>query len=361
MFKGLKIIGCFALLIAAFPLHEVHAAENNIINGLTATDLDEPYAVPPVRNGTSTSTLTDGDISTSFNFEDWDSGVIFDLTSPEDIYGASITMASDPNSKNFYLKFFDDTWNQIEYTLESSYLNDLRSFDGMTFHNVSHIVVARSENDNIIQGPISLAEIEFYNSLEAEDPNGDPQVGITGGSLVVTPGALSFSPIELNVTSNQSSTASAQLQVADNRGTGAGFGVQVTVTDFVSGNIPDPTAPGIGRGGGSLTVKIPASAFSINMSPVSTVTGQATDAMNGPKAVSGSIDAGVPMTILNASPGYGMGIYTVDQTFTLTLPKYVSVQSLSHESVSKYTIGSQIGVRAGTYTGTITYSTIAGV
>jgi hypothetical protein len=87
--------------------------------------------------------------------------------------------------------------------------------------------------------------------------------------------------------------------------------------------------------------------------------GQSINATYGPTKSSITLSSS-PQSILNASPGFGMGGYTLPMTFSITIPKTVSIQSKSGTG-SKYNVGDFIGTPVGTYTSTITYMTGVGI
>jgi len=183
-----------------------------------------------------------------------------------------------------------------------------------------------------------------------------PSVGINGGTLAQSVSPIAFSEVVISNSNSMTSTASSTLTTSDNRGSGAGWSVTLSITSFISNIIPDPSG-----GNGNLTVEIPPSACMLNVGSTSLLSGQEIHGIYGPKGNESTITlANSPQVIVNASPGYGMGIYTNTLTFTLTLPKLTQVKTLTGTG-SKYTIGETVGTIASTYTSTFTFTTSTGV
>lgn len=178
-------------------------------------------------------------------------------------------------------------------------------------------------------------------------------VSVVAGTNTQTQTAVTFSAVNLDVLQNQVSTASNTITITDNRGNANGWSVLLAASNFVSGSLTDPTASG------TYTVSIPASAVSVSLTSPTLVQGQAIHATHGPK-VSGITLSNTPTAIVNASPGFGMGSYTTNATYTLTVPKTVTVASRSNAS-SKYAVGDTVGIVATTYTGTLTFTLGAGI
>lgn len=179
-------------------------------------------------------------------------------------------------------------------------------------------------------------------------------VSVIGGDLTITQTPLTFSSVTLDVSANQNSTGSNTVDITDERGTGAGWSVSLAVSDFVT-SIPDPTASS-----GDITLAIPANAVTVSGGTVTFIAGQSISSTAGPLVSSTLTLSNTPTSVINTSPGYGMGKYSVPLNFNISLPKMVTVQAVGTDS--KYTAGStQIGLYAGTYTSTFTYTTTAGV
>ncbi|MBU5672175.1 WxL domain-containing protein [Paenibacillus brevis] len=179
-------------------------------------------------------------------------------------------------------------------------------------------------------------------------------VSIIAGTNQSSQTTISFSAVTLDITANQISTASNGITVRDSRGSGAGWSVSVSSTDFVSGSLPDPTTSG------TYTVKIPASAVSVIVgTPVISLSGQSVDPTHGPLAYNGTLSA-TPLKLIQAAPGYGMGEYTAGVSYSLAVPKTVTVASVSSGS-SKYEVNDVVGTVATTYTATLTFTLGSGV
>ncbi|THF74392.1 WxL domain-containing protein [Cohnella fermenti] len=179
-------------------------------------------------------------------------------------------------------------------------------------------------------------------------------VSIVAGANTSAQTAISFSPVTFDLHADQLSTASNGITVEDSRGSGAGWSVSVSATDFVSDPLQDPTASG------TYTVKIPASAVSVIVAtPIVALSGQAVDPTYGPLASNGTLSA-APLKLMYAAPGYGMGVYTTGVSYSLAVPKTVTVASVSN-GASKYKENDMIGTVATTYTATLTFTLGSGV
>lgn len=140
----------------------------------------------------------------------------------------------------------------------------------------------------------------------------DTGINVLPGSLSVTnPMVANFPDLTLNGSAQSSSAAMDTFEVTDARGSGAGWRVQVSATQFcewdsllsicVVGGKTLPT--------GSLSVPAPSVAANGTSSPVPSVT-------SGPYAVDGST-----VTVASASVGNGMGKYVFTPgNLTLSVP-----------------------------------------
>jgi hypothetical protein len=179
-------------------------------------------------------------------------------------------------------------------------------------------------------------------------------VSIIAGTNQSSQTTISFNAVTLDVTANQISTASNAITVRDSRGSGAGWSVSVSSTDFVSASQPDPTTSG------TYTVKIPASAVSVIVgTPITALSGQAVNPTHGPLGFNGTLSS-TPLKLIQAAPGYGMGEYTAGVSYSLAVPKTVTVASVSSGS-SKYKVNDVVGTVATTYTATLTFTLGSGV
>jgi hypothetical protein len=138
--------------------------------------------------------------------------------------------------------------------------------------------------------------------------------------------------------------------VWDERGTGAGWQVVMSASDFTA-QIDDPTVPGVDS---ALRVSIPAAvALKMSASDLVQVAGQ--DAA-GITLFPDAMVTNVGMPVVSAPRGTGMGQYTFSQNFALTLPRVLeSSYVVSSAPGSQFAAGhaKRPGLFAGTYSVTI--------
>lgn len=191
-----------------------------------------------------------------------------------------------------------------------------------------------------------LLALVIPTSVQAEE------VSIVGGSLNVTPAPITFNSVTLDLSANQTSVATSVLNVSDDRGSGAGWSVSLAITDFQSNAIANPS-----NVSETISVAIPKEQVDVTVNNIVTVAGQQANGTDGPvgdtKTLSGS-----PQSIINSSPGFGMGSYTADMNFTINIPKTVKVVT---DSAGTYGVGADIGTMATTYTSTFTFTNTAGL
>jgi hypothetical protein len=170
------------------------------------------------------------------------------------------------------------------------------------------------------------------------------EVTITGGLLEVQSSPLTLNSVEFDSDSVQSTTGSSLLTISDNRASGAGWDVKLSATDF-STTLVDPSG-----GSGNVTVSLPASSLVItpDILSLSGNTDYVFTIVSLPLSNSG-------IGIIAAEPGYGMGDYSLDLDFTLSIPKTVKVTDVTGTG-SKYIVGDFIGIHKGTYSSTLTYT-----
>jgi hypothetical protein len=139
----------------------------------------------------------------------------------------------------------------------------------------------------------------------------DTSVTVSSGTLAITadPTAPDFSGVTLDGTAKQTTTTLSTFEVNDSRGTGAGWNVTVSATQFkehdgtayVTGGKTLPT--------GSLSMAAPTVAADGTTSPVPTLTA-------GPYTIDGA-----SVKIASASADTGMGKYDFSSSaLTLTVP-----------------------------------------
>jgi hypothetical protein len=148
-------------------------------------------------------------------------------------------------------------------------------------------------------------------------------------------------------------TALDHVFIADNSGTNAGWSVKVSATALTT-TVHDSTAAATD----TVTITIPAdqvlTAAAGNPTPWFNSKPQA----HGP---SGSFSVGsTAATIMYANKGAGAGAYVTDVSYTLSLPKYLpagsTVTASLNSSVFNSAVVTDLGLFAGSYSTTITYS-----
>lgn len=181
---------------------------------------------------------------------------------------------------------------------------------------------------------------------------------ITSGVMNMSYTPITFAPVQLNSTVNQTINGTSNISVTDDRGTGGGWAIKLSVTEFISDSIADLSSGGTGQ----MVVKLPANSLIVTLSNKTLVSGQGIDAINGPliPSLPLTMTTGSNPMLMAASPGFGMGSYKADAVFSVTVPKTVEVVSFTG-SGSKYTVGAAIGTIATTYRSTFTFSTVVGI
>jgi hypothetical protein len=186
----------------------------------------------------------------------------------------------------------------------------------------------------------------------ASSSNGEGDFSEANQTVGVSSG-ISFSDLgKIDVTKSlPSGTAIDYVFVADNRGTNAGFSANVSATPLTA-SVADLTATG------NVKVSIPAN-------EVLKVTANNPAALNNSKSLPqatalASPVGSIPVTIMTANKGRGAGAYLSQLNYTLTLPNYLPSSSTltpdSDKSAFKNANVSEVGLFAGTYSTTITYS-----
>jgi hypothetical protein len=146
-------------------------------------------------------------------------------------------------------------------------------------------------------------------------------------------------------------TALDHVFIADNTGKNAGWSVKLSATPLTA-TVTDSTADG------NVTITIPAdkvlTAAASNLTPLFNSKPQA-------QVPSGSFSVGSTATnIMFANKGAGAGAYLADVNYTLSLPNYLPVGSTvtatSNSSAFKNSTVTDLGLFAGSYSTTITYS-----
>jgi hypothetical protein len=150
----------------------------------------------------------------------------------------------------------------------------------------------------------------------------DATITVSGGSLSVTPAAITFQAVTLNGGDQTSNGTTSAWTIADPTGTGAGYHVTIAATNFTDG----------------ASHTIPVSGFRATLLDANIVTTSGntkpTSSMTSATALSTTAQ-----TLVSAAAGAGMGTYTATPTFTLAVPA---------------------NTFAGSYTSTVTVAIVSG-
>lgn len=175
---------------------------------------------------------------------------------------------------------------------------------------------------------------------------------------------IAFGTVTINMASTIAAlTSSDFLRVDDNRGINGGWNVSVAATDFTATGITDQSVAA-----GTVDVTIPANTI-LTITPVSPTALFSTELANvtAPVIVATPVTSGAGIKVMTALKGYGQGVYKQQLDYTLTMPNYLPATSvitatdLSSEFLSGNRDGSaKIGLFAGTYSSTISYSMTTG-
>ncbi|MBU5672177.1 hypothetical protein [Paenibacillus brevis] len=176
--------------------------------------------------------------------------------------------------------------------------------------------------------------------------------GLVTGTMTAAKGTATFSPVVLPSTLH--SLATLPIMVSDLRGYNAGWMLGVSASPFYWSGL-DPTT-----GSSSMIASFPASTLALSgASPITVLQGMEIDAVHGPKYLPGQILGPTSVPIIQADAGYGTGKYETTLSLALTVP--ITVQVLQASPASAYTPGDTIGLLAGTYTCTLTFTLTSGI
>lgn len=150
---------------------------------------------------------------------------------------------------------------------------------------------------------------------------------ITGGSLALTTTATPSFGVTLNGT-DQTPAYSAALNASDTTGTGSGWNLTVTSTQFTTGGATPST---LATGASSITGVTSLCASGTCTSP--------TNAIAYPVGVPAGATAPTPVKFFNAAAATGLGRFTVTPTVQVSVPA---------------------NALAGTYTSTVTLAIVSG-
>lgn len=200
---------------------------------------------------------------------------------------------------------------------------------------------------------VDIDDVSVYATSSGQTVN----LGATiiGGDLLIDTSDVLFGNVDIDYSKVQTVTGVSTLTVEDNRGTAEGWSISVSGTPLVSTTFVDPTSDG----SGSFRVAIPVNAIQLGLSNLQSVTGQAVDPVKGPVATSSLVFSEVNQTLIQTNPGWGMGSYTSDLEYTVTVPPTVTVISKSGDG--DINVGDVVGTLAGSYSGTITFTKASGI
>jgi WxL domain surface cell wall-binding len=173
--------------------------------------------------------------------------------------------------------------------------------------------------------PLIAAGAALFGAAPAHAATADAT--LTGGTLSFinsTPGNVTFPGVTLNG-ADQTTSQTQSLDISDARGTGIGWNVTATSTQFISGANTLPV--------GSVTI---ASAPAVACDASVTCTTATSSGVSYPY----TLPVAAPATkMFNAAANTGLGAQTVTPTWQLLVPAYA---------------------KAGTYTSTWTFSLVSG-
>lgn len=150
----------------------------------------------------------------------------------------------------------------------------------------------------------------------------DATITVSGGSLSVTPAAITFTTVTLTGADQTSNGTTSAWTVADPTGTGAGYHITIAATAFSDG--------------ASHTIPVSGFRATLTSGNIATTSGNTAPASSMTSATALSTSA---QTLLSAATSAGMGTYTATPTFTLAVPA---------------------NTFAGSYTSTVTVAIVSG-
>jgi hypothetical protein len=198
-------------------------------------------------------------------------------------------------------------------------------------------------------GVVTGGNLIIASSTDTGDfSTGNPTTGVVSRISFSDLGTIDAS------TSLASKSALDYLFVADNRGRNEGFAAKVSATSLKS-TVPDATATGK-----NVTVDIPAelvlTVTAVNYRPWFSSKSLAQVPSGEQKVSATGVD------VLFANKGKGAGAFVADLNYTLTLPNYLpagSIVTAEPGSAFQNVVVTNLGLFAGTYSTTITYSMTA--
>ncbi|MGN7457474.1 hypothetical protein ACTHPH_21905 [Paenibacillus pasadenensis] len=188
----------------------------------------------------------------------------------------------------------------------------------------------------------------------AQDVNSS--VAISSGNLEISFVAPTFSPITISDTSPMIATALNQnVSITDYTGSGDGWSATVSADNFTLG-LTDPT-----YSNGSITVSFPASSLKLSgMTASPSSDSPPVHPTYGPASPSEVVLSTSPQLLSSSQPGFGMGKYALNVTYSLNVPNEATIVGMD-SSGSLYELFDKTGLFAGTYRSTVTMNLMAGV
>lgn len=197
-------------------------------------------------------------------------------------------------------------------------------------------------------------------SVYAEATTADTSV--VGGTLSVIPQDVRFKTFTINKGQQQLNDSQLTVtKVDDATGSGAGWSLSVSVSQFESGYIEDKTNS---VAGSKMKVKLPPNIVKLGIWGLTQEPGvsQLVDSIHGPLEMTNEVTLSAsPTRIAHADPGFGMGLYNINTNFSLQAPNYTYVSELSNAGTSSYSNSQELGLIATTYTAQFVYTLTSGI
>jgi hypothetical protein len=241
---------------------------------------------------------------------------------------AVVSVGLGPTSSSIYVAELDAVAVVDSTTgLATSTYSDFQVAGG-TMANLSAMAIDTTTGNVLVADPIGsvvyiLAPGSGTGSIVgANPPPGTATSPIDPGvlSFVSTPSNLTFPALTLDGT-NETTSAALPLDVGDNTGSGAGWNVTITSTQFSSGS-----------------ATLPASATSVNVAPsascdagVSCTPATLSSSVTYPITVPAGETAPTATRLYSAAAGTGMGDQTISPDFTLAVPANAASGSYSSD------------------------------
>lgn len=166
----------------------------------------------------------------------------------------------------------------------------------------------RMQMKKLIAGAVIVTALSITAIVPAVADTVTGSATITGGSLAMAAADAPTLAATLNGT-NQNVTDTFNIDAKDTRGTGAGWKLQITSTEFSTGGVTPKT--------------LSTSAASITAASSVCDAGTCTDPTNGttyPLTVPAGATAPAAVSLYNAALNTGMGDFTVTPTFQVAIP-----------------------------------------